>query len=230
MIVRLAPRKKIPGSVSKPALGLSVSREPSMVSVPGAVVGDEEDRAAALAGAVAGQRRVLEVEVDRVAVEVDRAAGSPAGRAGPGGVGAAPDRPVVGEGRGGDPPRDADAAQRGAVAAPPAGEGGAAYDDRCGRGAGRAPAPHLRRRRGRCGRSGCRRRWSRGSSTGRRGRRSRRRHRRRSSRRSRCPRRTASASPPAAAAPGRRSATSSRSARGRTCSCRGCAARPARSA
>ena len=34
MIVRLAPRKKIPGSVSKPSLGLSVSREPSIVSVP----------------------------------------------------------------------------------------------------------------------------------------------------------------------------------------------------
>src|SRR6202453_125913 len=91
----------------------------------GPVVADEEERAAALAGAVAGDDAVLDGHRVVVPVGVDGAAAAAARGAGLSRVGAVADGAVAGEGAVPDHPGPPDAAQRAAVGAHAAGEGAA---------------------------------------------------------------------------------------------------------
>src|SRR5215218_6260505 len=92
-----------------------------------AVVADEEHAATALARVVAMHRRAGKQHAEVVAIGVYGATRAAAGCARARGVGAAADGAIAGEHAVEDRPRDADAAQRGAVAASPVGE--AAADD-----------------------------------------------------------------------------------------------------
>src|ERR1700689_5111338 len=91
----------------------------------GLVVADEEERAAALAGAVAGDDAAVNGHGVVVPVGVDRAAAAAARGAGLSRVGAVADGAVAGEGAAGDHPGHPDAAQGAAVGAHAAGEGAA---------------------------------------------------------------------------------------------------------
>ena len=116
---RRAPRKKIPASpaVWKVSLGLSGERGVRDRHRAGPVVGDEEDRPAALVGVVVAEGAAPHRQRHRVAVVVDRAAAAAAGRARPRRIRASADGAVVGEAAVEHRPRDPDAAQRGAVGA-----------------------------------------------------------------------------------------------------------------
>src|ERR1700689_2220121 len=91
----------------------------------GLVVADEEERAAALAGAVAGDDAAVNGHGVVVPVGVDRAAAAAARGAGLSRVGACADGAVTGEGAAGDHPGHPDAAQGAAIGAHAAGEGAA---------------------------------------------------------------------------------------------------------
>src|SRR3954453_1419058 len=117
------PEVEDPGIGLEPEARVVVQRRVLDHQGAGAVVADEEDRTAALAGHVVLDRRPHQPEREQVAVEVDRSAAAPARRARAGGVGAATDGLVVAEHAVGHGPRDADARQTGAVGAAATGEG-----------------------------------------------------------------------------------------------------------
>src|SRR5580698_11560730 len=89
----------------------------------GPVVADEKERAAALAGAVAGDDAAVDGHRVVVPVGVDGAAAAAARGAGLSRVGAVADGAVTGKGAPGDHPGHPDAAQGAAVGAHAAGEG-----------------------------------------------------------------------------------------------------------
>src|ERR1700722_4240939 len=91
----------------------------------GLVVADEEERAAALAGAVAGDDGAVDGDRVVVPVGVDGAAAPAARGAGVSRVSAVPGLPVAGEGAVPHHPGHSDAAQGAAVGAHAAGEGAA---------------------------------------------------------------------------------------------------------
>ena len=128
----------MPGLFSKPSLGLLLSFEDRITRSPVRSLLTKKIAPPPSRAWLPVIVRAGDQHREVVAVGIDRPARAATRRAGPGRVGAAPDRAVVGERAVVDRPRDADAAQRRAVAAPAAGEGAADDVDR--------PAAVLRQR------------------------------------------------------------------------------------
>ena len=79
-------------AVSKPSTRVAFEERRGDAQFAGAIVGHEEDRAAAFVGGVVAHDAACQVEREQVAVEVDRAPATAAWRTGTGRVGAVPDR------------------------------------------------------------------------------------------------------------------------------------------